>query len=223
MIRLVMLTIILVIGFAVLIPAKPSQGGPSDFIDPISAICGLGCWDGIRPGKTTMQEAEALLQQNPNIAMNFHAQNMVFWTEILPLDPAGRRTGGIITPKADGDSHWDGQSVVANIFFRPWGRHQLSLGDAFFLWGKPVGYSTFCQTTARTPSAIVQFSGNILLEVDAYAQLNRPDLTAAGLTPYSMVRGVTYFAPDYLVPTKQLPWTGFLQFAPNDPVNQICE
>lgn len=168
---------------------------------PLAAVlrpdstCPQPCWHGIRLGRTTLDEAEALLRNEP---VSFTGLE---WFE------AQMRLGWIMPEGAGAYAyHWPNEPGrdVQLIGFRLAHEAHFRLADALALWGEPVGvtYDT-CPNTS--PSFLfVGFQGNVSVSV----VFNIPAGTFPRITPDLPIATVDYRSVSL---TYRSRWKGFRQ------------
>lgn len=144
----------LLIGFAALVGLVHLQ--PQD-LNPLFALvqppenCATPCWQGIRPGVTTADEAIAVLEAHPWIADMTSVANAVTWrwNGAQPF-PANRDDGGSLGISGE---------VVSTITLETAAR----LGDLWLLLDQPEeGAFAFVGLVLTMPEYLVEYQGSDL-------------------------------------------------------------
>jgi len=162
----------LLIGFAALVGLVHLQ--PQD-LNPLFALvqppenCATPCWQGIRPGVTTADEAIAVLEAHPWIADMTSVANAVTWrwNGAQPF-PANRDDGGSLGISGE---------VVSTITLETAAR----LGDLWLLLDQPEQGAFFYLGTVGLPQGyMVKYRNNhvtVLAEVNCRSFWERGDIT----------------------------------------------
>lgn len=153
------------------------------------------CWHNIYPGKTTKEDASAIIQADPNLRITGIVNGMILFERI------NSQGGGLIS----GSSF---SRLVFNLYINEAYENELRLKDAILIYGNPLALH-YCFSEGLVADGIyVYFPSNIVARV--YDRLN--PLTRE-IYPDSSIVQMEYSASD-LVPTDH-PWAGYSEEKPS--------
>ena len=105
--------------------------------DPLTILaiktCEPPCWQGITPGKTTLDEAKILIQQ----IIIYPARPDILTPSNIYKDGIKRADVSFLEPNVEVQIYADEQGIVDNIRFKFTGRNPLHMGDCIDLYGVP--------------------------------------------------------------------------------------
>ncbi len=153
------------------------------------------CWHNISPGKTTLDEAIAIIQADPTLEL-FHADvpnGRIFMWERT----SNPQAGGMISYTIPKDKEL---ALIGSLYVSEAPEHELCLKDAISIYGNPIFVS---YVISRHGGIFVDFSGNVIARI--YDNLNP---TSRDVFPNSSITQLIYSDSVGEVPDKQL-WTGY--------------
>lgn len=197
----VLIVSICVIAIVILL-AMRRAAAPSEAVRLLApGNCTQPCWHGIQPGKTTLDQAEAILRADRTLALETNSYSDPFGK--LHYQLCWSRT---VAPRWEGCASRRGSSnandPIDDIVLIP----DIRLGEAVQVLGKPTGIQLLLGTD--TIDADVYFRGSIRVDAGMIYSAMMPSYVYQ-LTPYKQITRVTYFRPEQQPRCKPHPWRGF--------------
>jgi hypothetical protein len=155
------------------------------------------CWHSIVPGKTSMEEALAILQTNANLRITGILKGMIFWERALNSQAGGLISSDMSTPP-----------FVAKIYIHEASEHGLRMKDAIIIFGTPLALHYVFGEGPKADGVYVYFPSNVIAIV--YDMLNP---SSREIHPDSSIVQLNYSVSSK-VPTEH-PWTGYSEVEPS--------
>jgi hypothetical protein len=166
-----------------------------------SGDCSQPCWHGIQPGKTTLDQAEAILRADRTLTLETNSFTDPFGKIHYQL--CWSRT---FAPKWEGCASRRGSAnpndPIDDIVLIP----DIRLGEVLQVLGEPTGIHLLLGTD--TINADVYFGNNIRVDTGVIYSALMPAYRYQ-LTPHQRIVRVTYFRPEQPPRCKPYPWPGF--------------
>ncbi len=209
MIRLSALTLMLMLLFGFLVGLTRFLGQPSSIplIFQPSLNCDMNCWNGIHLGRTTMDEAEAILRSNRNTTwLGKPYGEELYWD----------------SPAINGwMANLDGGEIAKGIYLTLSSKITLNLGDAVLMWDTPIAVKIQICNSERPP-AMVYFREGIVAYFYLANQTRLSDSVPSTILPTTPIAAVEYDDPAHFELSETQQWSGFTLINPRDVLPGYC-